>query len=57
MEKLPRGVRLDGDHLFLDIPTLALQSPAASLLQYVKTLEVHTADDRLIIVANAEIPG
>jgi hypothetical protein len=57
MDKLPPGVRLDGDRLLLDIPVLAARSPAASLLQYLRTLEVHTADDRLVIVLNAEIPG
>lgn len=57
MEKLPPGVRLDGDRLMLDIPVLAARSPAASMLQYLRTLEVHTLDDRLVIVAKAEIPG
>jgi hypothetical protein len=57
MDKLPPGVRLDGEHLSLDIPTLAAQSPAAAMLRYVKTLEVHTAEGRLIIVTSAEIPG
>ena len=57
MGKLPPGVRLDGDRLMLDIPVLAAQSPAAPLLQYLRTLEVHTLDDRLVIVTNAEIPG
>ena len=57
MDKLPPGVRLDGDHLSLDILALAARSPAASMLQYLKTLEVHTVEDRLVIVANAEIPG
>ena len=56
-DKLPPGIRLDGDHLLLDIPTLAARSPAASMLQYLRTLEVHTEDDRLIIVADAQIPG
>jgi hypothetical protein len=57
MDKLPPGVRLEGEHLSLDIPTLAARSPAASMLQYLKTLEVHTADGRLIILADAQIPG
>ena len=57
MGKLPPGVRLDGDRLMLDIRVLAAQSPAAPLLQYLRTLEVHTLDDRLVIVTNAEIPG
>ena len=57
MDKLPPGVRLDGEHLSLDIPTLAAQSPAAPMLQYLRTLEVHTVVDRLVIVVNADIPG
>ena len=57
MDKLPPGVRLEGEHLSLDIPTLAAQSPAAPMLQYLRTLEVHTVDDRLVIVVNAEIPA
>jgi hypothetical protein len=54
--RLPAGVRLDGDRLELDIPVLAARSPAAPLLPWVRTVELHTAADRVILVADLEVP-
>jgi len=56
LDRLPAGVRLDGDRLELDITVLAAKSPAAPLLHWVRTLELHTAADRVVIVADLEVP-
>jgi hypothetical protein len=55
--RLPDGVRLDGDRLLLNIPLLAAQSPAGSMLGYVKLLELHTGDGQMIIDAELALPG
>jgi hypothetical protein len=54
--RLPAGVRLDGDRLELDIAALAARSPAAPLLRYMRTLELHTVADRAVIVVDLEVP-
>lgn len=56
LDRLPAGVRLDGDRLELDIPVLAARSPAAPLLRYVRTLELHTVADRAVLVVDLEVP-
>jgi hypothetical protein len=56
LDALPAGARLEGDRLLLDIPTLAARTPAASALPYVRVLELHTLDDRLVIDAELEVP-
>lgn len=55
-DRLPAGIRLDGDRLLLDIPVLAARSSAASMLGYVTALELHTLDDRAVIALELEIP-
>src|SRR5438552_3468069 len=55
--KLPAGVRLNGARLALDIPALAASAPAATMLPYVKALEVHTIDDHVVLGVELEIPG
>jgi hypothetical protein len=57
LDRLPAGVRLDGDRLLLDVPRLAENTPAASLLPYVKSLELHTVDDRFVLDVEMEIGG
>jgi hypothetical protein len=54
LDRLPAGVRLDGDRLLLDIPRLAGES-AASWLPYVKSLELHTVEDRFVLDLELEI--
>ena len=54
-QKLPPGVRLDGDRVTVDIPAAAAGTPAAQLVGYVRRLEVHTAPDRLIVDADLEV--
>jgi hypothetical protein len=48
-DRLPPGIRLDGDRLVLDIPVLAAGTPAAAVLPYVTNLQVHTLADRLVV--------
>jgi hypothetical protein len=55
-DRLPPGIRLDGDRLELDIPALAARSPVAPMLSWVKTLELHTAADQLLLVVELEVP-
>jgi hypothetical protein len=56
-QKLPPGVRLDGDRILVDIPAAAAGTPAAPLLGYVKALEVHTVQDKLVIGGDLEVRG
>jgi len=56
-DRLPPGVRLDGDRLLLDLPMLAARGPAATLLPFLKTLEVHTIDERIVVDVELQIPG
>ena len=49
LKQLPEGVRLEGDRLVLDIAALAARTPAGQVLHYLKTLELHTVDDHMIL--------
>jgi hypothetical protein len=55
--RLPDYVRLDGDRVLLNIPLLAAQFPAGSVLGYVRRLELHTADGLMIIEAQLAMPA
>jgi hypothetical protein len=52
---LPPGVRLDGDRLIIDIPQLAERTPAAAILPYIRSLELHTVEDRVVLDMEMEI--
>ncbi len=54
-DRLPDGMRLDHDRLLLDIPILAARSPLAALLPHVRTLELHTAEERAIVEVEWEV--
>jgi hypothetical protein len=54
-QKMPPGVRLDGDRVLVDLQAAAAGTPAAQLVGYVRGLEVHTAADRLIFDADLEV--
>ena len=56
LDRLPAGVRLDCNRLELDIPVLVARSPAEPLVPWVRTLELHTIADRVVIVVDLEIP-
>ena len=49
LDKLPPGVRLEPNRVLLDIPVLAGGGPAAPVLPYLRSLELHTADDRAVL--------
>jgi hypothetical protein len=55
LDRLPAGVRLDGDRLLLDIPQLAERADAASWLPYLRSLELHTVEDRFVLDLELEI--
>jgi hypothetical protein len=55
LDRLPSGIRLEGDRLALDIHALAARGPAAALLPYVKALELHTLDDGIVLDVELEI--
>lgn len=55
VDRLPAGVRLDGDRLVVDISRLAERTPAAPVLQYIKSLAFHTVEDRFVIDVDMEI--
>jgi len=54
-QKLPPGVRLDGDRILVDIPQAAAATPAAQFLGYIRGLEVHTVSDRLVLALDLEV--
>jgi hypothetical protein len=49
LKNLPAGVRIENDRLALDLPTLAAGTAAAPVLPYVKRVELHTAEDHLLV--------
>jgi hypothetical protein len=54
MDRLPPGVRLEGDRLLIDIPALAAHHPA---IPFIRQLELHTTDGRAVVDVTLEIPG
>jgi hypothetical protein len=56
-QKMPPGVRLDGDRVLVDIPEALAGTAAAPLLAFLRGVELHTAADRLIIAADLEVSG
>ena len=54
-DRFAPGIRLDGDRLALDLPTLAARGPATALLPYVKALALHTFDDQVVLDVELEI--
>jgi len=56
LDRLPAGVRLDGNRLMLDIPTLAGPEAAAMLLPALKSLQIHARGDRAVVDLELEIP-
>ena len=54
-DRLPAGVRLDGDRLLVDIARLAEGTSAAPWLPYLRSLELHTVDDRFVLDLALEI--
>jgi hypothetical protein len=57
LDRLPAGIRLDGDRLLVDIPVTAGHGPAETLWPWVKKLELHTIDERIVLDVELEIPA
>jgi hypothetical protein len=57
-EKLPVGVRLDGDRIVLDIPVMAAHAgeDVLQLLLLLKRVELHTVADRAVIDVEIAVP-
>ena len=55
-DRLPPGIRLEGEFVVLDLPVLVAGSPAAAALPFVRSLQVHTAEGRLVLEVDLEIP-
>lgn len=57
MNRLPPGVRLDGDRVIIDIQTVARRSEAVTtILPFVTFLELHTIEDAVVIEAVVSVP-
>ena len=48
-QMLPPGVRLDGEHIRVDLRALAAQRGAGDLVQYIRQLRITTEDGRVIL--------
>jgi hypothetical protein len=55
LDRLPAGVRLDGDRLLFDISRLAGHASAGAWLPFIRSLELHTVDDRVVLDVQLEI--
>jgi hypothetical protein len=55
-DRLPDGVRVDGERLLLNLPLLAARSPLAPMLGYLTSLELHTVEDRALVDVELAIP-
>jgi hypothetical protein len=56
LDRLPAGIRLDGERLLVDIPVVAGRGPAATLLPFIKKLELHTIDEWIVLDMELGIP-
>jgi len=54
-DRLPPGIRLEGEFVVLDLPVLAAGSPAAAVLPHVRSLQIHTVQGRLVLEADLEV--
>jgi hypothetical protein len=55
LDRLPAGVRLDGNRLLLDLAVLAGPEIGALLLPVLKSVQIHTLDDRLVVDVELEV--
>jgi len=55
LDALPRGIRLDGDHLYVDIATLLAQRGLDRYLEYVRRLELHTSNGTVVASIRAGV--
>ena len=52
---LPPGVRLDGEHIHVDLRAMAAQRGAADFFQFLRQLRVNTEDGRVILHLEAGV--
>lgn len=55
-DRLPPGIRLEGEFVVLDLPVLVAGSPIAAALPFVKSLQIHTIEGRVVLEADFEVP-
>jgi hypothetical protein len=55
LDRLPPGITLEGEFIVIDIPVAAAGTPAAAALPYIKNLQVHTAEGRVVLEADLEV--
>lgn len=57
-DRLPAGVRMDGDRIVLDIPVMVEHAAAdgVQLLLFVRHLELHTVADRAVVDCAMAVP-
>jgi hypothetical protein len=55
LDRLPPGIKLEGGFVVVDIPVLVAGSPAAAALPYVRNLQIHTVEGRLVLEADLEV--
>lgn len=56
LKKLPPGIRIDGDHIAVDIQELAASRQLAELLDYVTDLQVHTRRGAFLLTFGLRVP-
>ena len=54
-QMMPAGVRLDGDHIHVDLRTFAAQAGAADVLAYVRDLRITTEAGKAILHLKASV--
>jgi hypothetical protein len=52
---LPQGVRLDGDHVFIDLGTVLRQHGHGEFLEYVEQLQVMSEEGGLVLIVQLRI--
>ncbi len=57
LQALPPGLRLDGDRLYVNLATLLERYGAGGALTHLSSLEIATIEGRIVISAQAQIPG
>lgn len=54
-QMLPPGVRLDGEHIHVDLRALAAQRGLADAFQYIRRLTVNTEEGRVVLHLDAAV--
>ena len=54
-QMLPPGVRIDGEHIHVDLRTMAAQAGAAYVVDLVQDLRITTDEGRVVVHAVARV--